>query len=133
MILQLLLIKDIPKNSDLSVYHFPARSSNGFTPLDTSLKVEDIANVVRKILIKILVILERQLVQLAFTRLGQRNCLTRYMMSFSEWDLLSRNQRQTSKRGKLHHILLSSRGNQRGLLQGHPLSVPVAFFPHEPV
>ena len=73
--------------SSRALQHLPARTTNRLPPLNTSLKIEYIMHVFLKLIVQALVILERQIVELAFPGLGECDCTSRNMMSFSERNL----------------------------------------------
>lgn len=99
---------------DLSAYHCTARPPNCLPSLYTCFEVEHFMDVVPKFSMKILVVSDRELVQLAPPGLREGYCATRYVVRFSEWDLFDASYQSAASLRTKTDSPLCAQGSQLG-------------------
>lgn len=82
-----LVLEGCAQHRDLPLDHLPARPSDGLAPLHARLEVEDGLDIICKLLTEPFIVRQRQVVQLTLAGLCERDCATRDVMSFTEWNL----------------------------------------------
>lgn len=96
----------------LSAYHCTARPPNRLPSLHTCFKVEHFMDVVPKFSMKILVVSDRELIQLTPLGLREGYCATRYVMRFSEWNLFDASYQSVASIRTKTHSPLCAQGSQ---------------------